>query len=254
VIFNCIYLFNSVVSNLPFGYFKKTVGVFKPKDEEPYGMLNPKWTKWLHKICCPCCFGRSCLVPNQGYLSEAGASIVDEKLDLNIVPKTKVVKLSADSFNYLAIDRVKSRTKQNLANRFPNMRFDRIGLPPKVNYIILNQIHESFDFKLLFFLIKKVGSFQLFVEGYKDADYWLRRFEYEPLSEDLRKKFQLQFEKLVILDYIIRNTGQFKFYSSLFYRSFYVFCSFLDRGNDNWLVKYEKEATTSELNEVIRYI
>ena len=53
-------------------------------------MLNPKWTKWLHKICCPCCFGRSCLVPNQGYLSEAGASIVDEKLDLRIVPKTKV--------------------------------------------------------------------------------------------------------------------------------------------------------------------
>lgn len=30
------------------------------------------------------------LVPNQGYLSEAGASIVDQKLQLNIVPKTKV--------------------------------------------------------------------------------------------------------------------------------------------------------------------
>merc|ERR1712179_842167 len=50
----------------------KTVGVFKPKDEEPYGHLNPKWTKWCHKMCCPCCFGRTCLVPNQGYLSEAG--------------------------------------------------------------------------------------------------------------------------------------------------------------------------------------
>jgi phosphatidylinositol 4-kinase type 2 len=111
----------------------KTVAVFKPKDEEPYGMLNPKWTKWLHKVCCPCCFGRSCLVPNQGYLSEAGASIVDEKLGLDVVPKTRVVKLSSDSFNYIAIDRMKSRTKQNLHNRFPNMRFDRIGLPPKVN-------------------------------------------------------------------------------------------------------------------------
>lgn len=66
------------------------VGVFKPKDEEPYGRLNPKWTKWMHKWCCPCCFGRSCLVPNQGYLSEAGASLVDQKLQLNIVPKTKV--------------------------------------------------------------------------------------------------------------------------------------------------------------------
>lgn len=123
-------------------------------------------------------------MPNQGYLSEAGASVVDEKLDLKIVPKTRVVKLSADSFNYLAIDRVKSRTKQNLANRFPNMRFDRIGLPPKV------------------------GSFQLFVENYKDADYWLRRFETdEQLSDEEAKIFQSQFERLVILDYIIRNTG-----------------------------------------------
>ena len=69
---------------------QKTIGVFKPKDEEPYGHLNPKWTKWMHKLCCPCCFGRSCLVPNQGYLSEAGASLVDQKLQLNIVPKTKV--------------------------------------------------------------------------------------------------------------------------------------------------------------------
>ena len=80
-------------------YFQKIIGVFKPKDEEPYGHLNPKWTKWMHKLCCPCCFGRSCLVPNQGYLSEAGASLVDQKLQLNIVPKTKVrvcVPLSND--------------------------------------------------------------------------------------------------------------------------------------------------------------
>ena len=69
---------------------QEKIGVFKPKDEEPYGHLNPKWTKWVHKLCCPCCFGRSCIVPNQGYLSEVGASIVDEKLGLGIVPKTKV--------------------------------------------------------------------------------------------------------------------------------------------------------------------
>jgi hypothetical protein len=46
----------------------------------------------MHKLCCPCCFGRSCLIPNQGYLSEAGASVVDLKLGLNIVPTTKVNK------------------------------------------------------------------------------------------------------------------------------------------------------------------
>jgi len=27
----------------------KIIGVFKPKDEEPYGHLNPKWTKWMLK-------------------------------------------------------------------------------------------------------------------------------------------------------------------------------------------------------------
>ncbi len=71
-------------------FFQETIAVFKPKDEEPYGHLNPKWTKWIHKLCCPCFFGRSCIVPNQGYLSEAGAYMVDEKLGLGVVPKTKV--------------------------------------------------------------------------------------------------------------------------------------------------------------------
>lgn len=183
---------------------RKKIAVYKPKDEEPYGRLNPKWTKWMHKLCCPCCFGRSCLVPNQGYLSEAGASLVDQKLQLNIVPKTKVVKLVSETFNYSALDRAKARTKKNVTERFPRVgrRFHRIGLPPKV------------------------GSFQLYVDGYQDADYWLRKFESEPLPEELQSAFQLQFERLVVLDYIIRNT---------------------DRGNDNWLIKCvrpEKEPQT----------
>lgn len=58
---------------------------------------------------------------------------------------------------------------------------------------------------LLYF--HQVGSFQLFVDGYKDADFWLRRFEAEPLPENTNRQLQLQFERLVVLDYIIRNTG-----------------------------------------------
>lgn len=54
----------------------------------------------------------------------------------------------------------------------------------------------------------QVGSFQLFVEGYREADYWLRRFEAEPLPENIRKQLQSQFERLVVLDYVIRNTGR----------------------------------------------
>ncbi|XP_048797976.1 phosphatidylinositol 4-kinase type 2-beta isoform X1 [Lagopus muta] len=184
----------------------KTIGVFKPKSEEPYGHLNPKWTKYFHKICCPCCFGRGCLVPNQGYLSEAGAYLVDDKLGLGVVPKTKVVWLVSETFNYSAIDRAKSRGKKYALEKVPKVakKFNRIGLPPKV------------------------GSFQLFVEGYKEADYWLRKFETDPLPENTRKEFQSQFERLVILDYVIRNT---------------------DRGNDNWLVRYEKQGDELNLSD-----
>lgn len=86
---------------------QKIIGVFKPKDEEPYGKLNPKWTKWMHKLCCPCCFGRSCLVPNQGYLSEAGASLVDRKLQLNIVPNTKVRNLQLNTVPNLKVKKLR---------------------------------------------------------------------------------------------------------------------------------------------------
>lgn len=182
---------------------KEIIGVFKPKDEEPYGRLNPKWTKWMHKLCCPCCFGRECLVPNQGYLSEAGASLVDQKLGLGIVPKTKVVKLVSETFNYPRIDRGKSHIKQTINDHFPRLgkHFNRLGLEPKV------------------------GSFQVFVSGYKDADYWLRHFEVEPLTGSNATKFQYQFERLVVLDYIIRNT---------------------DRGNDNWLICYNPPVVRSQ--------
>lgn len=175
---------------------KRIIGVFKPKNEEPYGNLNPKWTKWMHKTCCPCCFGRSCLLPNQGYMSEAGASLVDGKLGLNIVPKTKVVRLVSPTFNYNAYDRAKARSKQFATERFPDTigKHMRAGLPPKI------------------------GSFQLFVEGYKDAEHYLKKFETQPPPDATLKEFQLQFEKLVCLDYITRNT---------------------DRGNDNWLIRYE---------------
>ncbi|OAF70685.1 hypothetical protein A3Q56_01532 [Intoshia linei] len=172
------------------------IGIFKPKDEEPYGSLNPKWIKWIQKKCCPCCFGRSCLTPNQGFLSEVGASLVDSKLDLGIVPLTRCVRLSSKTFNYSAIDRAKSRTKKNIAERLPDIaqRFHRIGLPAKT------------------------GSLQTFVYDYEDADCVLRRLDDEKTPIHIKKKFRAQFERLVILDYIIRNT---------------------DRSNSNWLIKYK---------------
>lgn len=110
-----------------------------------------------------------------------------------------------------------------------------------------------------------MGSFQLFVEGYREADHWLRRFEAEPLPENIRKQLQSQFERLVVLDYVIRNTGEvgegvahsarFDFYGTSGFGSVSVghkiqniltfevpspSLLFTDRGNDNWLIKYEK--------------
>ncbi|NWI56645.1 P4K2B kinase, partial [Calyptomena viridis] len=178
----------------------KITGVFKPKSEEPYGHLNPKWTKYFHKVCCPCCFGRGCLVPNQGYLSEAGAYLVDEKLGLGVVPKTKVVWLVSETFNYSAIDRAKSRGKKYALEKVPKVakKFNRIGLPPKDL-----QVHA------VILCLKE----------------FLRTFNLLILSEQCRY-FQL-------LPCLV------------------VTCIFLfkDRGNDNWLVRYEKQDDGLDLSD-----
>ena len=46
---------------------------------------------------CPCMFGRGCLLSHQGYLSEAGAYLVDQKLGLDIVPLTNVAWLASSN-------------------------------------------------------------------------------------------------------------------------------------------------------------
>ncbi|CAO3566180.1 unnamed protein product [Mortierella alpina] len=234
----------------------KIVGVFKPKNEEPYGQLNPKWAKWIHRNLFPCCFGRSCLIPNLGYISESATSLVDRRLKLNIVPSTEVVWLSSPAFHYDYLDRRAAKLQK--------------GAKP---------------------LPDKVGSFQLFLNGFKDANLFMRDHPWpvEPTSvpggtgpgdasgsakgkyyaswrrstadslhsnqQDtdgsslygsiagsthgglaagarperagfswtpaLQQQFREQFEKMIILDYLIRNT---------------------DRGLDNWMIRYcEKE-------------
>ncbi|KAG7256802.1 hypothetical protein CRUP_029510 [Coryphaenoides rupestris] len=85
----------------------KIIGVFKPKNEEPYGQLNPKWTK---------------LAPEALLATSRGrASLVDQKLDLNVVPKTKVVFLGSHAFNYSAIDRVKVSSKRLALEKVPRI-------------------------------------------------------------------------------------------------------------------------------------
>ncbi|KAI5279641.1 phosphatidyl inositol kinase [Ascosphaera acerosa] len=113
------------------------VGVFKPKDEEPYASRNPKWTKWIHRNLFPCCFGRALLIPNLSYVSEAAAYVLDTRLQTNLVPYTDIVWLSSKSFFYDFWDRRK-------------VWGGKATLPPKV------------------------GSFQVFLRGFKDANVFLR--------------------------------------------------------------------------------
>jgi phosphatidylinositol 4-kinase type 2 len=210
----------------------KVVGVFKPKDEEPYAAGNPKWNKWIHRNLFPCFFGRACLIPNLSYVSEAAAYTLDCRLRTNLVPYTDIVHLSSKSFHY-----------DFWARR--NFYRKKKPFPPKV------------------------GSFQVFLKGFKDANIFLREHPWPDMSggyrptdqprkknkpwsetcrpnssaaddedeeegtalpeegqkrfawtEALQQSFREELEKLVILDYIMRNT---------------------DRGLDNWMIKVDYE-------------
>ena len=79
----------------------------------PWLLTQDQTTKWLHRQfrwIIP--FGRACLIPNlryvqaycrrmtlcsspRSYISEAAASLLDERLNLNIVPRTQLVSLSS---------------------------------------------------------------------------------------------------------------------------------------------------------------
>eukprot|EP00760_Papus_ankaliazontas_P008074 PhM_4_TR1365/c0_g2_i2/m.92229/K13711/PI4K2; phosphatidylinositol 4-kinase type 2 len=156
------------------------MGVFKPRDEEPYGPHNPKFGKLVQRVLCPCCFGRTCLLRNVGYISEASASVVDCFLGFHLVPETIVTSFSCpNGFNYKKV--VKTLAKFNI-RAFP----------------------------------RKVGSYQRFVHGYVPGSA-LTPEQWEALSDD--ESFVAQFQRLTVLDYIIRNT---------------------DRGLDNFLVHIEK--------------
>lgn len=212
IVSNCIEEINESrieLSRIPTGssgsYFVYTtggelVGVFKPKDEEPYGPLSPKWTKWLHRTFFPCFFGRSCLIPNLGYICEAAASLLDRRLRTGLVPRTDTIVLGSTRF-------YDSRTQWFC------------GLSSRMQH--------------------KLGSFQLFLYGYEGANAF---FEKHPLPGTLIRKneakthdleaaafqwtfetlnqFRQQLEKLILLDYIMRNT---------------------DRGLDNWMICLQED-------------
>jgi len=182
------------------------------------------------------------LIPNLSYVSEAAAYVLDAQLRTHMVPYTDVVNLSSKSFHYPFWDRYNhSRNKKPLP--------------------------------------AKPGSFQVFLQGFKDANIFLREHPWpdqylsgfrttdphrkkrkrwadncrpssaqsaDAESDDgedspqsltpgpdnfvwtptLKQSFREELEKLVILDYIMRNT---------------------DRGLDNWMIKVDWEGQQASI-------
>ncbi|KAG0338755.1 phosphatidyl inositol kinase [Podila horticola] len=208
----------------------KIVGVFKPKNEEPYGQLNPKWAKWIHRNLFP-------LIPNLGYISESATSLVDRRLKLNIVPSTEVVWLSSSAFHYDYLDRRAAQTKhgakplpdkvgsfQLFLNGFKDANIfmrdhpwpEPVAQDPngKGRYYgtwrrSTASVHSQQD---------ETGSLHGSIAGSTQGLGERSGFQW---TAALQQQFKEQFEKMIILDYLIRNT---------------------DRGLDNWMIRYcEKE-------------
>ena len=84
-------------------------------------------------------FGRACLIPNLryalsnvittvcikavgSYISEAAASLLDERLDLHIVPKTQLVSFSSQAFFYDWLDRTAAKKGKPLPDKIGSMQ------------------------------------------------------------------------------------------------------------------------------------
>jgi len=222
----------------------QTVAVFKPKDEEPYGRLNPKTTKWLHrqfKWIIP--FGRACLIPNLSYISEAAASLLDERLDLHIVPKTQLVSLSSPAFFYDWLDRKAAKKGKPLPEKIGSMQYFLHGYTDASDFLRKHPwpgraISDTFDdsnhrkrnlskrlMNAVQIVCGRTGDDEdLYDEDDREDERVLfdateSRPSRQPFywSPALQDTFREELEKLVILDYLMLNT---------------------DRGADNYMIKY----------------
>ncbi|KAF4620550.1 hypothetical protein D9613_000667 [Agrocybe pediades] len=222
----------------------QTVAVFKPKDEEPYGRLNPKTTKWLHRQfrwIIP--FGRACLIPNLSYISEAAASLLDDRLQLHIVPPTQLVSLSSPAFFYDWFDRNAAKKGKPLPEKIGSMQYFLHGFQDASDFLRKypwpgRAISDTFDdsthrhgnvskrfMSAMKVICGKTGDTD---DIYDDVDYEDERVLYDATeasevqrpfywSQQLQQSFREELEKLVILDYLMLNT---------------------DRGADNYMIKY----------------
>lgn len=221
----------------------QTVAVFKPKDEEPYGNLNPKTTKWLHRQfrwIIP--FGRACLIPNLSYISEAAASLLDERLDLHIVPRTELVSLSSPAFYYHWLDRNAAKKGKPLPDKIGSMQYFLHGYTDASEFLRKHPwpgraISDTFDddthrkrkWSKKFWATMNIvcGKTGVEDETWDEEEREDERVLFDATenvsnsefywTSGLQDTFREELEKLVILDYLMLNT---------------------DRGADNYMIKF----------------
>jgi len=219
----------------------KILAVFKPKDEEPYASKNPKWTKWIHRNLFPFFFGRACLIPNLSYVSEAAAYVLDQRLQTNIVPYTDIVSLSSKSFHYDFWDRrAYYRKNKALPEKQGSFQMFLKGYKDATQFLKQHPWPDQHNAGLSAPMRRKrrrwtedcrpsgpqdsedddEGSGDDRPDG-DEADR-RRGFWTERLQQSLREEL----EKLVILDYIMRNT---------------------DRGLDNWMIRIDRNGEEASI-------
>ncbi|KAG8946902.1 phosphatidyl inositol kinase [Tulasnella sp. 424] len=228
----------------------QVVGVFKPKDEEPYGHLNPKTTKWIHRnFFWWVGFGRACLIPNLSYISEAAASLLDDRLGLNIVPRTQLVSLSSTAFSYGWVDRANYKKGKQLPEKVGSMQTFMNGYKDASAFLRDHPwpgraISDTYDDKphrsgtaavkkcstVLGVMCGRIGE-EVDDDDYDDMYDHQQRSEYPDGSfawtPAMQQEFREELEKLIILDYLMRNT---------------------DRGLDNFMIKFCEGRRDSVVN------
>ncbi|KAG8677980.1 phosphatidyl inositol kinase [Ceratobasidium sp. 394] len=192
-------------------------------------MRNPKFQKWVHRtfFC---------------YISEAGASLLDTRLNLNIVPHTELASFASPAFFYDWIDRSAAKKGKALPEKIGSLQLFAHGFTDASDFLRKHpwpgrSITDTWNeddhrqgrtskrcFNACGVLCGKAGG---------DFDDYDDDLDYEQnvnAPEDntraggsfawtlaLQQSFREELEKLIILDYLMRNT---------------------DRGLDNFMIKY----------------
>ncbi|KAF8678123.1 Phosphatidylinositol 3- and 4-kinase [Rhizoctonia solani] len=218
----------------------KTIGVFKPKDEEcPTDLKFPNvdrcvgsFSQQEARSSTILGFGRSCLIPNLSYISEAGASLLDTRLSLHIVPHTELASFASPAFFYDWIDRSAAKKGKALPEKIGSLQLFAHGFTDASDFLRKHPWpgrsiadtwneddhrqgrHSKRCFNALGVLCGKAGGDY---DDYDDMDYDQNlhattntstraggSFVWTPA---LQQSFREELEKLIILDYLMRNTG-----------------------------------------------